>query len=199
MMRVLSLAAILAISTPASADIFRLFVEADVGGVTGKATGGDEPVKSSAFFANAPGFDYGVTGGVQLLFLNAWIEHHQFTDGSRVATWTQFGLGSHLEIGLVSGLFAELGVGAWFGLGSGQQVQPPLDNGSISDYGILLEARPGIGKHLNSIFDVGVTVPVSWGYFFKSGPDTSVTDLSTHYQSIQAEFLGYLRASLHLP
>jgi hypothetical protein len=206
MIRALSFAAVLAAATPASADVLKLFAEADGGGVYGTGTSGDKPIKDAAFFAKAPRLDYGAMIGAEFLFLGAWIQHHQFTDGSRLATWTQFGTGVHVQIDLGDasqqkahqGGFVEFGAGGWFGLGTGQQVSPPLDNAQISDKAFLLEARVGFGTHLSSVFDLGVAVPVSWGYFFKNGNGAAVNDVSTHYQSIQGEALVYLRGNIRL-
>src|ERR1051325_4905772 len=100
MMRVLSFAAVLAMAAPASADVLKLFAEAHGGGVTGTATGGDQAIKDAAFFVKAPHLGYGALIGADFLFLDAWIQHHQFTDGSRLATWTQFGVGIHATIDL---------------------------------------------------------------------------------------------------
>jgi len=208
MMRVLTLASALAIAIPASAsaDVLKLFVEADGGGAYGTGTAGDPVIKDSAFFAKAPHLDYGVLVGAELVFLDAWIQHHQLTDGSRIATWTQVGAGVHFLIDLGDakqqkarqGGFFELGLGGWFGLGTGQQVTPPLDNAQITDKAVLVEGRAGLGTHLSSVFDVGVSVPVSWGYFFKNGNGATINDVSTHYQGVQGEALVFLRANIRL-
>jgi hypothetical protein len=188
-------------TAPASADVLTLFVEATGGGVAGQGTSGDQVIKDSAFFAKAPHIDYGALVGAELLFLDLWIQHHQFTDGSRVATWTQFGLGVHLQFDFNGkqnhqGGFFEVGGGGWFGLGTGQQIMPPLDNAQISDKALIVEGRLGLGSHLSNVFDIGVEVPGSWGYFFKNG--AAVNDSSNHYQSVQIEGLVFLRANLRL-
>ena len=56
----------------------------------------------------------------------------------------------------------------------------------------------GVGTHLSDVFDLGLQVPVSWGYFFKNGNGAAVNDASNHYQGIQAEGLVFLRVNLHL-
>lgn len=195
MKRALACAAVLAVSTPASADIIKLYVEADTGTVLGKTFSGDSPIKDSAFFVTAPPVVYGVMVGVHLLILDAWVQHHEFTNGDRVATWTQLGLGNRFSIG-VGGVFLEAGGGLMYGLGTGQQVTPPPDGASITDQAVMLEVRAGIGTHLNSVLDLGVAVPLSAGVFWKSGPGTSNTDLHTYYGGIEGEALLYLRASL---
>ena len=206
MLRALSLAAVLAIAGPASADVLKLFVEGNGGGVIGKATGGEPAVKDAAFFARAPHLAYGALIGAEFLFFDGWIQHHQFTDGNRIATWTQFGVGVHGTIDTGDpkqqkaheGGYVEFGGGGWFGLGTGQQVMPPLDNAQITDKAFLLEGRLGAGTHLSSVFDLGVTVPVSWGYFFKNGNGAAANNISTHYRGIQGEALIVLRANIRL-
>jgi hypothetical protein len=197
---------VLAMAAPASADVLKLFVEANGGVGSGTATGGDQVIKDSAFFVKAPHLAYGALIGAELLFLDAWIQHHQFTDGDRLATWTQFGVGVHGTIDLGDlkqqkdheSAYFEFGAGGWFGVGTGQQVMPPLDNAQITDKAFLVEGRLGAGKHLNSVFDFGVTIPVSWGYFFKNGNGAAANDVSTHYRSVQGEALLVLRANIRL-
>lgn len=205
-MRALSLVVVLATAAPASADVFKLFAEVHGGAGAGTATAGDPVIKDSAFFARAPHLGYGALVGAEFLFLDGWIQHHQFTDGNRLATWTQFGVGVHgtIDTGDAKqqkahqGGYFEFGVGGWFGLGTGQQVRPPLDNAQITDRAFLLEGRLGAGKHLNSVFDFGISVPVSWGYFFKNGDGAAANDSSTHYRSVQGQALLILRANIRL-
>lgn len=188
----------------ASADTFKLFGEIHGGGMYGTGLAGAQ--KDSAFFANSPHGAYGAEIGAELIFFDAWIEHHQYTDGSRVTTWTQFGLGVHNEVETGDaqqkkdhkGGYLEFGGGVWFGLGTGQQVKPPLDNAQISDKAFLLEGRLGIGTHLNKVFDVGLTVPVSYGFFFKTGNGAGANDTSTQYRALQVEGLLVLRMNLRL-
>ncbi len=193
----------------ASADIFKLFAEADVGAMDGKGISGDQ--KDSAFFKNPHGA-YGALIGAELVFVDAWIEHHQYyghndvADSGKLSTWTQFGLGLHFTMGLADdkdqkagrGGFAEMAVGGWFGIGTGQQVQLPIDNAQLSDKGFLAEVRFGVGTHLNKVFDFGLSVPLSYGYFFKQGNGATANNLSTNYQGVEGEVLVYLRANIRL-
>lgn len=204
----LATAAVCALTSSAGAGVFKLYAEADGGGVAGKRLAGDSANSNAAFFAEAPHGAYGAQIGAQFLFLDAVIEHHQFTNGSRLATWTQFGAGMRFEVDLGSptkeekkagkGGYAEVAANLFFGLGTGQQVMPPLSNDEITDKGFLLEGRLGFGKHLSSVFDLGIAFPVSWGYFLKNGNGAVANDLSTHYQSVQAEALVILRGNIRL-
>jgi hypothetical protein len=196
------------LSARADADVFKLFGEIHAGAVGGKGLSGD-PVTANddeSFFRNVPHFAYGARVGARFLILEGTIQHHQFYNGSDLSTWTQFsaGIGIQADLGdekakkAKKGNYVDVGVHAAFGLGTGQQVMPPLSNDEITDKGFLIEGRFGFGKHLNKLFDLGVSVPISWGYFFKNGFEDTANDLTTHYQAIQIEALLYLRMNLKL-
>ncbi len=210
-MRLISLfaaASITAVPVAARADVFKLFVEAEGGGAFGKRLSGDAANQSAAFFAQTPHGAYGAAVGAQFLVFDAVIQHHQFTNGSRLATWTQFGAGMRFEVDLGNptkedkqagtGTYAEISANVLFGIGTGQQVDPPLSNDEVTDKGFLIEGKVGFGKHLNKILDIGVLLPVSWGYFIKNGGGAVANDLSTHYQSVQGELLLVLRGNIRL-
>ncbi len=188
----------------ASADVLSLRVEAQGGGSGGVGLAGDR--KDDAFSEGARGPAYGALLGAEILFIDAWIEHRQTRVDGAVATWTQFMTGLDLDIPLGTPDqapdatsaprprgYAELGLGFGFGVGTGQQVVLPLDNGEITDKGFLAEARLGAGIHLGPVLSLGVVVPVSAGYYFKSGAGVAANDLGTHYQAIQAAALVNLR------
>ena len=200
MIRSLSCIVIFAIAAPASADVFKLFAELDGGAAYGMGTSGSQHIKDDAFFAKAPHADYGVLIGAEFQHLGAWVQHHQLTDGSRVVTWTQFGAGVHAQLDFGAFLyqgFIAVSAGAWLGLGTGKQVDPPLDDGQITDKALLLEGRLSIGKHL-SIFDVGISVPVSGGYFIKNSIRAIIASGSLYYRGVEGEALLFLRANVSL-
>ena len=177
---------------PAVADVVSLRGEAQVGATGGKGVGGDR--KAEAFHQKSPHVGYGVLVGAEFLFVDGWIQHRQLTNGSRLTTWTEFGAGLDVELGLAeNGAFFEAGMGLAFGLGTGQQVDPPLSNDEITDKGVYLQAFAGVGTQLSRFLDVGVRVPVSAGYYVKSGQGAVANDLSTHYTALHGELLGYLR------
>ena len=190
--------------SPAHADVLVLYGDVVGGGMFGKGTGGDQ--ESAAFFGNAPNGAYGARVGARLLFLGAVIDHTQYTNGSSLATWSQISTGLDVELGLGTdkekkehkGAYMDIAAMLGFGVGTGQQVMPPLSNDEITDKGFIVQGRFAYGKHLSSLLDVGLAVPVSWGYFIKNGTDAAANDLSTHYQSMQIEALLYLRIGLRL-
>jgi hypothetical protein len=218
-----ALAAAATVASPgastAEAGVFKLFGEIHGGGMFGKGTGGDlvdntANMYDEAFFENAGPLAYGLQLGAQFLFIQGNLQHHQYRGFSddpnqpKLATWTQFAAGMRFEIGVGTqteadkkagkGAFFEAGWEIGFGIGTGQQVMPPLSNDELSDKGFFGAGRLGLGKHLNTIFDVGIAVPFSYGYYFKSGGAAVANDLSTHYQSAQIEALLYLRANVRL-
>lgn len=186
----------------ASADVLKLYGELHGGGMYGQGISGAS--QDAAFFAQSKGGAYGGLVGGQFLILDAHIKHHQFPHDGTISTWTQFNLGLNFAINMGSeqdkklhkGSYFELGVWPGFGLATGAQVDPPLDNSEVSDKGFMLDMRIGAGKHLSKIFDIGVAVPTSWGYFLRNGMGAAANDVSTHYQSVQVEVLIVLRANL---
>lgn len=201
-------ALVLALASPAAADVFRVYGEAHGGGAFGSGLTGDQ--KDEAFTENASPGMYGAKIGARVLVLDASVQHHQFV-GSGLSTWTQFllGLGFEAAVGAPTldakgkvvkeaATFMEIGVGAGFGLGTGAQVDPPLSNDEVTDKGLVVEGRLGFGMHLNPLFDLGVAVPVTWGYYVKNGVDSAVNDVSDRYSQVHVEVQLYLRLKLSL-
>jgi hypothetical protein len=205
-MRCLVVAGLLAAAgSPASADILKLGAEVDVGAMEGTGTAGAQ--KDNAFFANSPPFAYGALINAELFgLIDAYIQHDQFTNGDRLTTWTQFGVGLHFQIPLADpnqqklgkGAYIDAGLAGFFGVGTGQQVMPPLDNAQITDKGFLVEGKLGFGTHLNTVVDLGISIPVSWGYFFKNGNGIAANDTANTYQGAEGELFGYIRFNLKL-
>lgn len=185
----------------ASAEVFKLYGEAQGGGLFGKGIAGDH--KDDSAFAGGRGA-YGALVGGQFLIFDVHIQHRQYINGDGLTTWTNFsgGLNFGFDTGSAEekkankGGYVSLGVGLAFGVGTGAQVMPPLDNAQVTDKGFLLEGKLGFGKHLNKVFDIGLSVPVSYGYLFKSGNGATANDTSNQYQTIQAEALLVLRANI---
>jgi hypothetical protein len=216
-MRFLGPASLLVLVTAASsarADVFTLSGDLHGGGMVGRGTSGDDAVRDQAFFARVPSLTYGATVGARFLFLGATILHHQYV-GPRIsdegmgekpslATWTQFTAGVDFTVDLgddkqkkeKKGGFLQVAAGAGFGVGTGQQVDPPLDNKQVDDKAFLLEAKLGYGKHVGKHTDFGVLVPVTYGYFFKNGVPANM--LENHYQGLHVEVLLFLRLRVKL-
>ncbi|HVV82642.1 MAG TPA: hypothetical protein VHE35_06160 [Kofleriaceae bacterium] len=192
--------------SPAAADVLSLRAELHGGAAGGTGVAGG--AKDHAFFDGARGATYGALVGAEILFVDAWVEHHQYNDGSLKGTWTQFMTGFDVDIDLAKPAarpgakkplakgYAELGVGVGFGLGTGQQVTLPLDNAQITDKAFLVEARFGAGYNFNRVVSLGFTLPVSYGYMFKSGPGVVANDDNNQYQSLQGALMVNLRFKL---
>jgi hypothetical protein len=200
----LVVAALVVAPSRSDADVFKLFGEAHGGAVFGKGTAGDAVDADKDFFANVPHGMYGLRVGARFLIFDGTIQHHQFRNSDRVQTWTQFmagmsmlsELGSDQQKKAGHSSYAELGAQVGFGIGTGAQVMPPLSNDEVTDKAFIAEGRLGFGKHLNPLMDIGIIVPVSWGYFLKS--DFASNDLSGHYKSVQVELLAYFRFNIVL-
>lgn len=187
-------------SAPASADVFKLYGEVHGGGMYGAGVSGE----GESFFAQSTGPTYGALVGGRFFVFDGHVKHHQYPHDGELSTFTQFNLGLGFEVDTGdekakkarTGGYVEIGVWAGFGLATGAQVDPPLDNSEVSDKGFLLEMRFGFGKHLSKNFDLGLAIPASYGYIFRSGDGATANDESTHYQSVQVEALLVLRANI---
>ncbi len=177
-------------------DIFRLRAEVHGGVGGGEGLGGEQ--KDDAFHAGAGGILYGAIVGGEVLFIDVWVEHHQhLSDDGLTGTWTQFMLGFDTEIDLSkpvdgqlhSDSYVELGVGVGYGLGTGQQVMPPLDNSEITDKGFVAQATFGLGYRITSVLSIGLVIPIQGAYLFKSGPGLAANDRDNQYSSIQGAAL----------
>lgn len=197
-------------TSPASAGILEFRAQLQAGGASGKGISGGQ--KDNAFHEGAAGMSYGGLVGVEILLVDVWVEHNQYTgsDGLR-GTWTQFMTGLDVKIDLgeknrggsgdkgeYTSMFLEAGVGVGFGVGTGQQVVLPLDNSQVTDKGFLANAHVALGYRLNKLLSVGLTLPIQAAYMFKSGDGIVANDESTHYRSVQGAAMLNLRMELNL-
>lgn len=204
----------------ARADVLSLHAEVHGGGAAGKGLDGDVTgnpdigiAEDEAFHAKTRGATYGALVGVEFLFVDAWVEHNQYMDGDGLlGTWSQFmgGLDLELDLGEKVGAtkkkgklkggysqgYFETGLAVGFGVGTLNQVEPPLDNRQIEDKGFIGQASIGAGYRLNRILSLGVSVPVQFGYMFKSGGPANLED--NQYVSVQAAALLNLRMKFKL-
>ena len=189
-------------SQTAFAKVLDVYAQAEGGGASGRGVAGAQ--KDNSFAEHAEGGAYGLLAGVELFFVDAWAEHLQYRNGDGLAgTWTQFMVGLDMDLaigddpppGEEARTFFELGGAAGFGMGTGSQVEPPLDNGEISDKGFIVELRAGIDYHLNGMLSIGASVPVTYGYLFKNDV---ANDQANHYQQVSVAALVHLRLHLEL-
>jgi hypothetical protein len=187
----------------AAAAPFELYANISAGAMKGKGVGGAQ--SDADFFAGSESMTYGATLGVKLLFVQVWIDHHQFTNFNwdPLSTWTEFMAGVGFDFPLSDApkgetpkLHAGIQLGIGFGVGTGQQVDPPLSNGQITDKGFLAEARVKLEYDVSSILRMGVAVPLTYGYLFKNGLPANDTD--SQYQSLHIMVLGYLQLTFAL-
>ena len=206
-----ALASIFWLGGVASAGVLDLRVQLQAGAATGQGIGGAQ--KDNAFHAGAKGGTYGFAVGAEFLLVDGWVEHYQYQgDSGLQGTWTQFMAGIDFNVDLdaktkggtvdkdgksnndgYSAMFAELGLAVGFGVGTGQQIELPLDNSEVSDKGFLIQGHLAVGYRLTKNVSFGVTVPLQGGYMFKSGPGVVANDEGTHYQSLQGAALLNLR------
>lgn len=208
------LSALVCAASTADADVLSLSADVHGGGAAGKGLGGK--AKDEAFHDGTTGGTYGARLGVEVFFVDVWVQHDQYrgSDGL-LGTWTQFMTGFDLEVdvgeqkggvrndrgevdGGYSAGYVEFGTGFGFAVGTGQQVDPPLDNSQVTDKGFISQVHIGAGWRMNKILSFGLLVPVQGAYLLKSGEGAAANDLNTHYTEISGAALLALRLKLSL-
>jgi len=189
------IALLAALAAPAHASPLQLRADLRLGAASGWGLGGAQ--KAHDFFDQTRGATYGVLVGLRVLFADVWLEHDQFTDFSSVkGTWTELVIGAVMTVPLMDAVDLNIGFGGSFGVGTGRQIQPPLDNAQISDKGLIGDVSVGLEYRVNRFLAVGTAVPAGWGYLLKN--DAPVTDTSSHYTTFRVMALGYVGLRLGL-
>jgi len=194
--------ALLAAPGRAHAGVFDLYAQAQGGGAYGLGLGGVQ--MDNDFFSGAGGALYGAKVGAEVLFTDAWVEHWQFTDLEGITgTWTQFMIGADVDFplgdtpqGQKPKTFAELGFAVGYGLGTGQQVEPPLDNAQVTDKGFIGQLSLGVDYRFSKVISIGVVVPITYGYLFKNGEGAAANNADNQYHQLAAAPMVYFRMNL---
>jgi len=211
----LALAFVLGGLAPAHADFLSGTIRVHGGGAGGFGISGD--LEEEAFSQGARGGTFGARVGVEILFMNLWLGHDQYRDrDGLVGTWTtlpMLGFDSQFDVGspgtptqLASGKmvkgkskwFIHIGLGAGFGLGTGQQIDPPLDNSEVTDKGFMLEGEMGLARRLGKYFSMGIAVPLQLRVMYKNGAGQAVNEPSSRYESFAYSALLNLRLKIKL-
>jgi hypothetical protein len=196
----------LALAAPsvARADVLNLYgrVRGGWSGGAGLEGGGAD----AAFREGAEGTAYGVIVGAEVVFLDAWVEHLQFRTGDDglVGTWTQLMVGLDVQLDLGAPRpegkpprgFAELGFGVGLGLGTGQQVEPPLDNGEVTDKGLVMQGQAALGVRLVGPISLALAVPVGYDLLLKNGDGAVANAPTGRYTEVSYAALLELRVDL---
>jgi hypothetical protein len=190
----------------ASAHIFEIYAQPEVGGTFGHGIGGAQT--DNDFFQKSSGGTFGGQIGAKFFFFDAWVEHLQLTDFKGInGTYTEFMAGTDWDFSLGDDVrpdgrhvpgknYGNLGFGVGLGLGTGQQVTPPLDNAQISDKGFMGQLHFSAEHRFNDVISFGLKVPIEFGYMFKNG--VAANDKMNQYMSIHACALVYLQFKLAL-
>ncbi|GAB4543298.1 MAG: hypothetical protein Tsb0020_55230 [Haliangiales bacterium] len=203
-----ALASTLCIAMPraASADLLSLYLEGHGGGAFGDGLGGE--AQADAFHAGAQGLAYGGLIGAEVLFVDLWVQHDQYLNAGELAgTWTQFmiGLDTQFDIGRrkrgkikhrYTPGYGEVGLALGYGVGTGQQVMPPLDASQVTDRGFLGQLHVGFGYRFSRYLSMGVSLPIQVGYMFKSGDGLAANDTANQYYGAQGAALLNLRLTV---
>ncbi len=189
----------------ASATILDIFAQPQAGGMGGYGIAGATDAKENDFFKGATGGSYGALVGVKVFFLTGMVEHDQYFTSKLTGTWTQFLLGVDFRFkvgdtppeGKKHKNFGRISLAGGYGLGTGQQVDPPLDNAQVSDKGFIGQFTFSMEHDFNKVMTFGLALPVEYGYLFKNNAGPA-NDETQQYQSIHASAYLFLRFHIEI-
>jgi hypothetical protein len=156
----------LAAGRTAQAKLLELTLQADGGGAVGRGTANDDT--DTDFFSVQSGGAFGAKVGIELLFIDFWVEHQQFFKSGLKGSWTQIMLGTDFDFPLSEDekWRGTVGAGAGFGIGTLQSVDPPLDKKQIETRGLAAQLLIDIDYKLTPTLSIGASLPIGYHYLF---------------------------------
>ncbi len=188
---------------PVHAKVLDLYGAVKAGAVGGK---GFTDQQRADFYDIKAGSTLAFELGLELLFIDVSVVGLQFFDfgskdpssgneGSLAGTMFQFLLGLDVDIPIDSQrepkLYLRLGANGGPAVGLPRRVNPPLDNGEVSDKGFVAHAIVALEYHINQVFYLGLEFQPGYHYFVPGG-GAAVNDPSQGMQ-----YMGFLTFQMH--
>jgi hypothetical protein len=177
-----------------------VFLQADYIGLgSGERLGGNNAAGSNSdfFYRNRGGLT-GVKAGVDVLFLEGFIDFKQgFGSDGWHSAWVGFMAGIKLafDINLVGENTVYVAADVGFGFGTAGAFDPPLSNANVSQKGPVGVGRIGLDHKLNRFFSLGVEFDMGYHFLLLSGAAVeSASDKFVH----GLHYAGLLNAKLAL-
>jgi len=150
----------------AEARLAELTLQIDGGGSIGRGTANDDT--DTDFFNVQSGGLFGAKIGLELLFIDATVEHQQFFESGLKGSWTQFLIGTDFDFPLSEDdkVRGTVGTGVGLGLGTMRTVDPPLDKAQIETRGFVAQLLIDLDYRLSKSLFIGASLPIGYHYLF---------------------------------
>jgi hypothetical protein len=180
----------------ANAGLFELYGQAHAGGGFGRGTA---QAPSRDFFELVQGATVGGEIGIEVLYVDLFVDHYEFFDSKLKGSWTQFMLGMDAAFPLDDEHATEATVGVDAGLGVGTiSGQSPLfsQETPVSHKGAAAELRLQGDRLLGKYAAIGLDLRMGYHYLFDATQPVNLAPTET--QSHGFHFLGALAFKLHV-
>jgi hypothetical protein len=191
-----AVALVCATAAPARAGLFELYGQLSAGGGFGRGTAG---AGSKDFFEAVQGGAFGGEVGVEILYVDVFVDHYQFFTDKRTGTWTQFMLGLDASFPMDDDHSTEATIGFDAGLGVGTigdktLADPNLSN-NVSTRGLVSELRLQGDRLLGKYASFGLDLRVGYHYLFDANQPINLPNDAGKSQGMQ--LFGGVAFKLH--
>jgi hypothetical protein len=177
--RLLSAVALLcAAAAPAHAGLFEMYGQLNAGGGFGR---GNAAAGSKDFFEAVQGGAFGGEVGVEILYIDLFVDHYEFFTNKLTGNWTQFMLGLDASFPMDDDHSTEatIGVDAGFGvgvLGSDTLLDKTL---RVSNKGLVSELRLQGDRLLGKYASFGLDLRVGYHYLIDQNKPINAADATS--------------------
>ena len=177
--RLLCAAALLCAATaPAHAGLFEAYGQLNAGGGFGRGTAN---AGSKDFFEAVQGGSFGGEVGVEILYIDLFVDHYEFFTNKLTGNWTQFMLGLDASFPMDDDHSTEatIGVDAGFGvgvLGSDTLLDKTL---RVSNKGLVSELRLQGDRLLGKYASFGLDLRVGYHYLIDQNKPINAPDATS--------------------
>src|SRR5262249_32342878 len=129
-------------AAPARADLFEVYGGLAAGGGFGRGTAG---AGSKDFFEAVQGGAFGGEAGIEILYVDLFVDHYEFFSSKLNGNWTQFMLGLDASFAMDDDHSTEATIGVDAGLGVGvlgdKTLADPMLSKNVSTRGVISDLR----------------------------------------------------------
>ena len=179
-----AVALLCATAMPARAGLFEVYGQLHAGGGFGRGSAG---AGSRDFFEAVQGGGIGGEVGVEIVYIDLFVDHYEFFTNKLQGNWTQFMLGFDASFPMDDDHTTEATIGVDAGLGVGVLGSKTLADQTlqVSTRGLISELRLQGDRLLGKYASFGLDLRVGYHYLFDADKPINLPDNSGRSQGMQ--------------